>query len=116
MKEYRYCIHSDIDYIDRVEITTGDREGKVLERETVYIGGNGPIPGDKDIISEITEPSGGKAVKLTVVTAAGEKTYRIRRDAKISWKGEALYSDKECTQAVADLAWVGGDKATVYAK
>ena len=46
----------------------------------------------------------------------GEKTYKIRTDASISWKGGAIYSDEACTTTVTDLSWVNGGSATVYAK
>jgi hypothetical protein len=51
-----------------------------------------------------------------VVTPNGKKTYSVRSDAAISWKGAALYSDEACTKAVTDLSWVDGSEAKVFVK
>ena len=116
VNEYQYHIHSDTDYIERVEITHKDNAGNIVGYETCYIGGNGPIPGDMDIFVAISAPEDTEAIALTVVTPNGEKTYSVRNDAAISWKGGALYSDANRTTAVTDLTWVDGSEATVYVK
>ena len=108
--------HPDTDYIERVEITHKDNAGNIVGYETCYIGGNGPIPGDMDIFAAISAPEDTEAIALTVVTSNGEKTYSVRNDAAISWKGGALYSDANRTTAVTDLTWVDGSEATVYVK
>ena len=69
-----------------------------------------------DIYQEISAPGNGQTVKLTVVSPVGEQTYAVRKDASISWKGEALYSDEACANAVHDLKWVDGREAKVYVK
>ena len=114
--EYIFCIYSDSDYIDVVEITHKDIAQNIVGYENWYLGGNGPIWREKDLIAEISAPEGVEVVKLTVVSPIGEKTHSIRKDAKISWKGEALYSDEACTKAVNDLSWVNGTEAMVYSK
>ena len=116
ISESRYWIHPDADYIEWIAITHKDSAGNVVGYESCYIGGNGPIPGDMDIYQEISAPGDVQTVKLTVVSPAGEKTYLIRKDAGISWKGSALYSDEACAHAVNDLNWVNGRKAKVYVK
>ena len=114
--EYRYWIHPDFDYIEWIAITHKDSAGNVIGHESCYIGGNGPIPGELDVYQEISAPGDVQTIKLTVHSPAGEKTYSIRRDASITWQGEALYSDEACTQAVRDLTWVDGRSAKVYVK
>ena len=116
VNEYQYHIHPDTDYIERVEITQKDNAGNIVGYETCYIGGNGPIPGDMDIFAAISAPEDTEAIALTVVTPNGKKTYSVRNDAAISWKGGALYSDANRTTAVTDLTWVDGSEATVYVK
>ena len=114
--EYVYSIHPDSDFFDRVEITHKDAAGTITGYTQCYIGGNGYPYGNVDVFAEISEPSDADVIKLTVVTANGEKTYSIRKDASISYEGEALYSDEACTIAVSDLSWVDGKTATVYVK
>ena len=114
--EYRYWIHPDSDYIDWIAIIHKDSDGNIVGHETCYLGGNGPIPGEMDIYQEISAPGNGQTVKLTVVSPVGEQTYAVRKDASISWKGEALYSDEACANAVLDLKWVDGREAKVYVK
>lgn len=109
---YTLWLHPDFDFIDRVEITADGREGVV----ECYIGGNGPIAGDLDIYAAVSQPEDADAVELTLVSPAGEKSYHVRADAAVSWQGAPLYRDKACTQAVTDLSWVEGAKATLYAK
>ena len=116
VNEYQFCINSDFRYIDLIKITRKDSEGNVLGYEHRYIGGNGPIAGDLDIFAEVSDPADVDTVKLTVVAPTGEKTYSIRKDATISWEGEALYRDEARTQAVTDLSWVNGSSAKVYVK
>lgn len=116
VKEYKYYIHTDSDFIERVEITKKDSAQNVLGYEHCYIGGNGPIAGDLDIFAAVSQPEDAETVMLTVVSPIGEKTYSIRKDAKISWKGGALYSDETCTKSVSNLNWVNGPEATVYVK
>lgn len=113
---YRYWIHPDFDYIEWIELTHKDSAGNAAGYEHCYIGGNGPIPGDMDVVQEITAPAQVQAIRLTVISPEGEKTYLIRKDARISWKGKALYSDEACTNAVTDLNWVDSREAKVYAK
>lgn len=113
---YRYWIHPDSDYIEWIELTHKDSDGNVVGYEHCYIGGNGPIPGDMDVVQEVTSPAEEQAIRLTVVSPVGEKTYLVRKDAGISWKGEALYSDEGCTTAVTDLSWVHSHEAKVYVK
>ena len=69
-----------------------------------------------DIFAAVSAPEDAEAIALTVVTSNGEKTYSVRNDAAISWKGGALYSDANRTTAVTDLTWVDGSEATVYVK
>lgn len=114
--ESKYYIHPDFDYIDRVVITHKDASDSIVGYTHCYIGGNGYPTRGVDVIAEISEPDDAEVVKLTVVTANGEKTYSIRKDASISYEGEALYSDEACTTAVSDLSWVDGKTATVYVK
>ena len=113
---YRYWIHPDADYIEWIEIVHKDSAGNAVGYEHCYIGGNGPIPGDMDVVQEIAVPAEGQAIRLTVVSAAGEKTYLIRKDARISWKGEALYSDEAYVNAVTDLQWANSREVKVYAR
>ena len=114
--EYNYHIHSGSDYIEYVQITHKDSSQKIVGYDAWYIGGNGPFPNEKDILTEITAPEGVDVVELTVVSPIGEKTYSIRKDAAISWKGGSLYSDESCTDTVNDLSWVSDSKAKVYVK
>ena len=114
--EYEYFINADSDFFDRVVITHKDAAGTITGYTHCYIGGNGYPYGSVDVFAEISEPSDADVIKLTVVTANGEKTYSIRKDAKISYTGEVLYSDEACTVAVTDLSWVDGKTATVYVK
>ena len=116
INEYKFRIHPDSRYIEMVSLTRKDSNGNVLGYENCYIGGNGPIAGELDIFAQVSDPDDADAVKLTVVTPTGEKTYSIRQDATISWEGQALYRDEARTQAVTDLSWVTASKATVYAK
>ena len=116
VNEYKFYIQPDSDYIEWVQITHMDSTGIILDYVTYSFGGNGPIPGDMDIFAEVSAPADVKVIELTVVSPAGEKTYSIRKDAAIFWKGEALYSDEACTTAVTDLNWVTGSEATVYVK
>ena len=113
---YQYWIHPDADYIEWIELTRKDSNGNIVGYEHCYIGGNGPIPGDMDVVQAVTAPEEVPAIRLTVVAPAGEKTYLIRKDAEIFWKGEALYSDEACVNAVTDLKWVTGSEAKVYAR
>ena len=113
---YRYWIHPDADYIEWIELIRKDSAGNVVGYEHCYIGGNGPIPGDKDVVQEVTAPAQVQAIRLTVASPVGEKTYLVRKDAQISWKGEALYSDEACINAVTDLNWVDSLEANVYVK
>lgn len=114
--EYKYCIHPDSDYIDVVEITHKDSAQNIVGYENWYLGGNGPIWCEKDVFTDVTTPEGVGVVQLTVVSPNGEKTYSIRKDAKITWKGKSLYSDDSCTKAVNDLSRISGTDATVYVK
>ena len=116
VKEYEYWIHPDFHFIEHAEITQKDNAGTIIGHESIYFSGNGPTGTEKDVFMEVTEPSDADTVDLTVVSPIGEKTYKIRTDASISWKGGAIYSDEACTTAVTDLSWVNGGSATVYAK
>lgn len=113
---YRYWIHPDFDNIDRVDITHKDSAQNIVGYTMYYIGGNGPIPGELDIYTAIAAPEDVDTVALIVNTVNGAKTYTVRSDAAIFWKGGALYSDEACTQAVTDLFWADGSKANVYVK
>ena len=116
VKEYKYRIHPDMDYIEYVEITHKDNTGNVVGYEYCTIGGAYYIPGYMDVFAAVSAPEDAEAIALTVVTPNGEKTYSVRNDAAISWKGGALYSDEACTGAVTDLSWVDGSEAKVYVK
>jgi hypothetical protein len=116
VKEYKYRIHPDMDYIDYVEITQKDNTGNVVGYEYCSIGGAYYIPGCIDVYAAVSAPEDAEAIALTVVTPNGEKTYFVRNDAAISWKGAALCSDEACTEAVTDLSWVDGSEAKVYVK
>lgn len=113
---YRYWIHPDADYIEWIELIHNDSAGNVVGYEHCYIGGNGPVPGDLDVVQEVTAPAQVPAIRLTVVSPAGEQLYLIRKDAEISWKGEAMYSDEACISAVTDLKWVNSREAKVYVR
>ena len=113
---HKYWIHSGSDYIEWIERTYKDAAGNKTGIEICYIGGNGPMPMEMDVFAAVSEPTDEKAVQLTVISPTGEKTYSIRRDAKIFWKGDPLYQDADCTKAVQELSWIKGGKGTVYAK
>ena len=114
--EYKYWINPDFDNIERVEVFRKDGSGDLIDRTECYIGGNGPIPGDKDVYTEITDPGDVVKIKLTVVFPDGEKTYTVRSDAGIYRMGGELYRDEACLEAVSDLSWVSGGSAKVYVK
>ena len=114
--EYKYHIHSGADFIEFIEITRKDSSQKIVGYDHWYLGGNSAFPNDKDILTDITAPEGVEVVQLTVVSPIGEKSYAIRKDAKISWKGESVYRDEACTNSVNDLSWADGSEAKVYTK
>ena len=116
INEYKYWIHPDFDYIEFVAITHKDNTGAIVGYENCYIGGNGRILGDMDIFAAVSAPEDAEVIDLTVVSPNGEKTYSVRNDVAISWKGTVLYSDETCTTAVTDLTWVDGSEAKVYVK
>lgn len=118
--EYDYYVLQDYDYIGLVFVSRYDARGQLVSCDEIGIGGNGGEGVSRFIRDEVAEPGDADVVELTVVglsgATAGEATYRIRTDARISWEGAPLYKDAACTQPVSDLSWVSGGAATVYAK